>query len=65
MSGTRSPRRPMTMADLDHIPGSGEVKLDDLRRWPLSRVALYCADCGWARDYNPDAEARKFAERSM
>jgi hypothetical protein len=62
MSAARRPRPPATMADFDHVPGSGELKLEDHRRWPLSRVALYCADCGWARDYNPDAVARRLRE---
>jgi len=55
-------RPPATMADFDHIPGSPDLRLEDHRRYPLSRVVLYCCDCGWARDYNPDAVAGRLLE---
>jgi hypothetical protein len=50
------------MADFDHIAGSAALRLEDHRKWPLCRLVLYCADCSWARDYNPDAVAARLRE---
>lgn len=57
-----APGKPRTMADFEHIHGAAALKLEDHRKWPLSRVLLYCTACGWARDYNPDAIAIRLGE---
>jgi hypothetical protein len=50
-----APRRgPKTLRDFTPVNGPSDGPLEDHRRWPLCRVVLFCAACGWARDYSPE-----------
>jgi hypothetical protein len=47
------------MADFVHVAGSGGMRMEAHRRWPRCRLVLFCADCSWARDYDPRAVAAR------
>lgn len=36
------------------IPGADTATLGDYRRYPGCRLLIVCADCGLAKDYNPE-----------
>jgi hypothetical protein len=44
----------MTRAEFKIIPGSGDARLEDHRRYPLCHVMLSCGACAWARGYDPE-----------
>jgi len=50
----RSIRTWRVATDFRQIDGSARKPLEDHQRYPLCRVLLYCAACGWARDYSPE-----------
>jgi hypothetical protein len=52
--GPRAIRRWRVAPEFRQIEGSGQAPLEDHRRHPLCRLLIYCAVCGWARDYNPE-----------
>lgn len=52
--GPRAVRRWRVATEFRQVDGSGRAPLEDHRRYPLCRLLIYCAACGWARDYSPE-----------